>query len=189
MVQERGLPRPAPPAAASTRTRPSRPRTCRRRHAGRGSPAGPRHPSTRTRASAASICLAAVEERDEQAPVSLEHHRALEPVGKPGGALCHALVVDGGGAPRRRRRRTSLRVRTRSTSLDRQPRDAPSAPASSTSGGPGGRLTTTLHLRPPERLGTSRPAGEEPRGTITDGSGMVNEGLERRTALTRGGKA
>jgi|RhiMethySRZTD1v2_1073278.scaffolds.fasta_scaffold125668_4 hypothetical protein len=46
-----------------------------------------------------------------------------------------------------------------------------------------------LHRRPPERLGTSRPAGEESPGTITDGSDMVNEGLERRTALTRGGKA
>ncbi len=43
--------------------------------------------------------------------------------------------------------------------------------------------------RPPERLGTSRPVGEESQGTITDGSDMVNEGLQRRTILTRGGLA
>ena len=51
------------------------------------------------------------------------------------------------------------------------------------------RFTALLHLRPPEWLGTSRPAGEEQHGTIADGSGMVNEGPERRTALTRGGTA
>jgi hypothetical protein len=172
--RSRSAPRSGSDAAPVVRrTRRRRPRRCRRR---RADPYGLQDlVAHRLEPCLGGLhLLAAREERDEQTALSVEHHRpgdplrdARRPVGRP--LLVESAELLAVAALERGYACVHDRL------LDRQPSMRRDRSASS--------------RRPSEGLGTSRPVGEEPPGTITDGTGMVNEGRARRTTLTRGGLA